>query len=181
MIIHHTPKPMTGKAVADKKWHEFMYDAAGSGELVNWARAVITLKPTDVEGEFNLVLAKRGKRAGVMQAVQGEASTFLQPTIKIAIKQSGQTIMLPGRKRPFHLLNWETRVAAPEAVAEPKERKGNASTFKPTYTLGELITYFPGSDTEGEGLNAITRACREGTAIARSTFLKQRGDLLRLA
>jgi hypothetical protein len=55
--------------------------------LVNWARAVIVLKPTDVEGEFELVLAKRGTRAGVMQEVQGETTTFLQVTTKIAIKQ----------------------------------------------------------------------------------------------
>ena len=179
MIIHHTPKPMTGKAVADKKWHEFMYDAAGSAELVNWARAVITLKPTDVEGEFNLVLAKRGKRAGVMQETQGEVNTFLQPTIKIAIKQSGETIMLPGRKRAFHLLNWETRVAAPEAVAETKTRKANATTFGEKLTEEEAIVHYPSSDSaEGIEAGVVGRAIVEAYGkISSSTLTRMRRKL----
>lgn len=178
MIIHHTPKPMTGKAVADKKWHEFMYDAAGSAELVNWARAVITLKPTDVEGEFNLVLAKRGKRAGVVQSVQGEGNTYLQPTTKIAIKQSGETINIPGRKRPFYLLNWETRIAAEEAVEQPKTRKGNASTYGPKTSTEEVASYFPESDKEGRAIAEVCREFMEGTDLSKETFLRYRRELM---
>jgi hypothetical protein len=178
MIIHHTPKPMTGKAVADKKWHEFMYDAAGSAELVNWARGVITLKPTAVRGEFNLVLAKRGKRAGVMQETQGEVTTFLQPTINIAIKQSCERIMLPGRKRPFHLLNWETRIAAPEAVEEPKVKKGNTSMFKPTHNPVEVLRYYPDSKSEGEGFGVIKKDCEQGCGVKDTLFKSLRLEFL---
>lgn len=170
MIIHHTPKPMTGKAVADKKWHEFMYDAAGSAELVNWARAVITLKPTDVEGEFNLVLAKRGKRAGVMQETQGEVNTFLQPTIKIAIKQSGETIMLPGRKRPFHLLNWETRVAQPEAVPQGKSKFKNVTTKTDSYPTERILTHYPASYALGLELPRIFDKIRTHLGMGRAAF-----------
>lgn len=171
MIIHHTPKPMTGKAVADKKWHEVMYDAAGSAELVNWARAVITLKPTDVEGEFDLVLAKRGKRAGVQQEVQGETTTFLQATTKIAIKQSGEKIQIEGRKRAFYLLNWETRVIAEKPVEIPNAQKYRNSTTKAVvYEHDMIATYFPPSTSEGMGIGAIRRFCIEGTDMGESTF-----------
>lgn len=179
MIIHHTPKPMTGKAVADKKWHEFMYDAAGSAELVNYARGVITLKPTEVEGEFHLILAKRGKRAGVMQETQGEVNTFLQPTIKIAIKQSGATIMIPGRKRPFHLLNWELRVAQPEAEPAPKKSKANATSFTEKLTEAEAIVHYPASDAaEGVAAGVVKRVIIELCAVSANTFDRMRRKLI---
>jgi hypothetical protein len=171
MVIHHTPKPMTGKGVADKKWHDVMYDAAGSAELVNWARAVIVLKPTDVEGEFDLVLAKRGKRAGVMQEVQGETTTFLQATTKIAIKQSGEKIQLPDRKRAFYLLNWEKRVIAEKPVEAAKpEKYRNATTKVIQYEHDMIATYFPPSDADGRGIGEIRRFCQEGTEMSDATF-----------
>jgi hypothetical protein len=178
MIVHHTPKPISGKNVADKKWHEFMYDAAGSAELVNWTRAVITLRPTDVEGQFTLVLAKRGKRAGVVQKVQGAVTTFLQPTLKIPIQQSQETIMIPGRKRPFHLIEW---TVGPTDLVEGKESKSkyaNSTTKTEDYTDGEVLTCFPSSDTTGEMITKIQKRVAGEVGMKRAAFMVRRNRLI---
>jgi hypothetical protein len=180
MVVHHTPKPMTGKAVADKKWHDVMYDAAGSAELVNWARAVIVLKPTDVEGEFDLVLAKRGRRAGVMQEVQGETTTFLQLTTKIAIKQSGEKIQIEGRKRPFYLLNWETRVIAEQAaVPQGNARFKNATTKTDRYPTEKILDYYHSSNAIGLKLSKTREATSEHLGMSRSAFYDRHVALMK--
>lgn len=177
MIVHHTPKPLTGKGVADKKWHEFMYDAAGSAELVNWARAVITLKPTETEGDFNLVLAKRGKRAGVVQEVEGEASTFLQPTTRIPIRQSSTQLKIEGRKRPFHLLNWEARVVSVDEAAGKKEKPGSPTKFEPAYNDAEIVTGFPKSTADPEPFKSIARLIAQTCGMSERTLNRRKQKL----
>jgi RecA-family ATPase len=61
---HHTGKIKNSKKEMDN-WTplDFAYAGLGSSELVNWARAVMTLVP--IEGpNYRLELAKRGPRAG---------------------------------------------------------------------------------------------------------------------
>lgn len=61
--VHHTGKPKEAKATRDWTAIDWAYAGIGSSELVNWARAVMLLRP--VEGRtFELKLAKRGSRAG---------------------------------------------------------------------------------------------------------------------
>lgn len=61
--VHHTGKPKDSKATRDWTAIDWAYAGIGSSELVNWARAVMLLRP--VEGRsFELKLAKRGSRAG---------------------------------------------------------------------------------------------------------------------
>lgn len=67
IIVHHTNKiPSNGR-----ERHEWMsdcsaaYAGAGGAELVNWARAVLTLRPHEsAVGYFDLIAAKRGDRLG---------------------------------------------------------------------------------------------------------------------
>ncbi len=64
MIAHHTNKPI--KDPKSKKGFtnsDLQYEGAGSAELVNWSRAVMVLQQQK-DGNFILVLAKRGWRAG---------------------------------------------------------------------------------------------------------------------
>ncbi|MCW5548609.1 MAG: AAA family ATPase [Opitutaceae bacterium] len=173
MVIHHTPKPMTGKNVGEKKWHEFMYDASGSAELVNWARAVLTLKPTDTEGEFNLILAKRGKRAGVVQEVKGEYSTYLEVTTKIPLRHSTTKVEVPGRKQPFHLVAWEAR--DPDT---PPDKKGRGKPFAAAYSDGDILSYFPSSGEEPAPYALVARALKEGNGMASATFSRRLTKLL---
>jgi hypothetical protein len=61
--VHHTGKPKDSKVTRDWTAIDWAYAGLGSSELVNWARAVMNLRP--VEGRtFELKLAKRGSRAG---------------------------------------------------------------------------------------------------------------------
>lgn len=66
MIIHHTGKPpKDSKAMSNWNSSDYAYLGNGSSELTNWARAVCVLQQVD-EGMFQLMLAKRGGRAGAL-------------------------------------------------------------------------------------------------------------------
>lgn len=60
--VHHTGKPPGAKITAHWTAIDYAYAGLGSSELVNWARAVMFLKPVD-DHNFELKLAKRGSRA----------------------------------------------------------------------------------------------------------------------
>ncbi len=60
--LHHTGKPPPPKQTQGYTAIDFAYVGLGSSELVNWARAVMFLRPID-DINFELKLAKRGGRA----------------------------------------------------------------------------------------------------------------------
>ncbi len=67
MLLHHTGKPpQDPKARSGWTDHDFSYQAFGSSELVNWARAVNVLRSVG-EGQFELRFSKRGKRSGLRE------------------------------------------------------------------------------------------------------------------
>lgn len=59
--IHHTAKT---NFVDFDKFHpwDFQYSGAGSGNMTNWARAILVIVPQEVERLFMFVAAKRGQR-----------------------------------------------------------------------------------------------------------------------
>jgi hypothetical protein len=64
IFVHHTNKPPS-KDDEREFWgvDQFAaYIGAGGAELVNWARAVLSLMPTKVEGVYRLCAGKRGQR-----------------------------------------------------------------------------------------------------------------------
>jgi len=65
LVNHHTPKPPRDPALRNGyKGGDFTYLGAGSAELGNWPRAVITLR--EIEDDlYELRLPKRGTRAGM--------------------------------------------------------------------------------------------------------------------
>jgi RecA-family ATPase len=77
--VHHTGKPKAQKDTKHWTAIDYAYSGLGSSELVNWARAVMVVKPAGDEGQFELKLAKRGSRAGATH-LDGEWTTtvFLQ-------------------------------------------------------------------------------------------------------
>jgi hypothetical protein len=117
MIVHHTTKPPTEKA--HRAWNEVMYDMAGGAEIVNWARAIMSLRPTESEGKFNLVLAKRGRRAGVTKQVQAGAGFRSEIVTAIPLCYSNQTCVANGMTIP--MIYWETDGAQPAAADAPKK------------------------------------------------------------
>lgn len=80
VFSHHTGKPQSdSKARSHWNANDFAYIGMGSSELTNWARAIAVLQTTKQEGKFKLLLAKRGKRANVIDRFgQSETEIVLQ-------------------------------------------------------------------------------------------------------
>ena len=67
VFLHHTGKPKAKEESSAATVSDLAYSGLGSSELVNWAREVAVLRRTDkIRPFFELVLTKRGKRAGIL-------------------------------------------------------------------------------------------------------------------
>lgn len=78
-MVHHTGKTSTDSK-ARENWSEsdFAYLGFGSSELTNWARAVAVLVPAGKDtGKYKFLIAKRGKRAGMIDAFTKEPTTSI--------------------------------------------------------------------------------------------------------
>jgi RecA-family ATPase len=135
--IHHTGKPPSDKA-ARKHWQtsDFAYAGLGSSDLTNWARAVMVLQDRG-HGCFELKLAKRGKRAGVVTA-DGMSTTSL---------------WLKHSSNPEQIF-WETTAPDDEKEHQPKEKKQTKPEQIAALNIGTLLTHCP---KEGEGLRPLVR------------------------
>jgi hypothetical protein len=151
IIIHHTAKPP--KEATTRRWNEVMYDMAGSADLTNWARAIISLRPADEEGEFNLVLAKRGLRAGFTRKA-GEAGSTVEPTTTIGLRHSKDRLEVQGRAKSLPAIFWEHFEAA--APSKPKHSGRPAGTV-----FADIALAFPEGGSSAQGFRPIMRAAKE--------------------
>lgn len=119
---HHTGKPQgDSKSRAHWNTNDFAYVGLGSSELTNWARAICVLQTTKEDGTFRLLLAKRGRRAGVVDEI-GDATTQIGlrhgqvglywepcalPTEEEASKEKGK----PGRPKALNEIQKQEVIA----------------------------------------------------------------------
>lgn len=164
VVVHHTTKPATGKERTERLWHEVMYDMAGGAEIINWARAILSLRATATEGHFNLVLAKRGRRAGVTKEVPQGVGTVLEPVTTIPLRHANERIKVPGIARGMSLIFWEGR-AADEPPANPK---GAGRPEK--YSFSDYRTVFPTRSSRGLEINPLWTALQTNGAIEKKTL-----------
>lgn len=160
LLIHHTTKPATGKERAERQWHEVMYDMAGGAEIINWARAILSLRATPKEGEFNLVLAKRGRRAGVTKTVPHGVGTRLEPVTVIPLKHASGH--LPSGQPVIY---WEPRETADE---QPPAKKGGGRPV--THLFDTYRTVFPAKASKGATINELARLCSTNKPIKANTL-----------
>ena len=117
MMMHHTAKP---NADPKSKSHwvatDQSYAGTGSAELTNWARAVCLLRTTKDEGRFQLIMAKRGKRAGATN-LEGDRTSVLH------LKHSDDSIL------------WEQ---TPEPVVKEKKSKADATEARKNNAKKEI-------------------------------------------
>jgi hypothetical protein len=165
ILVHHTTKPATGKDRAERLWHEVMYDMAGGAEIINWARFIMSLRPAVDKGNFNLVLAKRGMRAGVTKRVEAGAGWRDEPVDTIPLKHSKSLIEIPGRKRKLPAIFWELRDADPPPVEDHSEapRKGR----EVTESFAVYRPFFPKPGQPAADLNTIQKAANGTKPISR--------------
>jgi hypothetical protein len=66
ILVHHTNKPTSGKDRPNWQAGDHAYLGAGTAELANWARSVVVIRSIGSHDVFEVVLGKRGKRAGLV-------------------------------------------------------------------------------------------------------------------
>ena len=136
IIVHHTAKPPKEKR--ERQWNEVMYEMAGSADLTNAARAVLCLQATNVEGEFRLIAAKRGQRAGLTHLVPGTINAnlqFEQPTSTVTLRHSKERMEVGGQD--LGVIHWERCEDA------PPESAGNKGGRPPKYTMADFLKHTP--------------------------------------
>lgn len=160
VIIHHTTKPATGKDRHERLWHEVMYDMAGGAELINWARGIISLRPLEQKGDFKLVLAKRGRRAGVTKTVEHGVGTRPEPVTEIGLRHS--TERLPSGVPVIH---W----GAMELPTEEGKTKG-AGGRPEKHRFEDYSNIFPAHDSPGLPFSQMANLLRVNGEIRKDVL-----------
>lgn len=161
LIVHHTTKPATGKDRSERLWHEVMYDMAGGAEIINWARAIISLRATETPGVFKAVLAKRGRRAGITRTVEQGAGTRQEPVTEIGLQHAQGKI--PGTS--LGLICWE----GADIKHAPKQSTGAGR--RKTHSLDDYLPIFPPTPETALGFRPLMRAAQEiSPSMGVSTF-----------
>ena len=129
---HHTGKPQSDSK-ARQHWNanDYAYIGMGSSELTNWARAIAVLQTTKHDGIFKLLLAKRGKRAAV-------------------IDQNGQPETAIVLKHADRGLHWEPTDLPGEEDEQPAKR-GRKPALTPVQQA-ELVAFAESWPEEHGGL-----------------------------
>lgn len=151
IVVHHTAKPPAEKR--ERKWSEVMYEMAGSAELTNWARAVLSLRASDTEGKFKLVLAKRGRRAGVTKKVEQGAGFRDEVVTTIGLQHATEKLEVQGRAKSVPLIFWEEREFTQEARSNTEGRSGRPKG----YTFADIAAAFPSDPKLALGIRALHR------------------------
>ncbi len=148
ILIHHTTKPATGKDRHERLWHEVMYDMAGGAEIINWARAIASLRPTETEGTFVLKLAKRGRRAGVTKQVEQGAGVRLEPVTEIGLRHAQGFLKTEVGEIP--IIYWES-------ASLPQATKTKPDGRPEKYKFDDYRMLFPAKASNGATLNELHR------------------------
>jgi len=87
VFIHHEGKPKPKETTDEQTISDMAYSGLGSSELVNWARAIISVRRESKDKPiFSFNLTKRGKLAG-MRTVDGK------PTLSIKLKHADHKVL----------------------------------------------------------------------------------------
>jgi hypothetical protein len=161
VIIHHTTKPATGKDRAERLWHEVMYDMAGGAEIINWARAIVSLRPTEEEGVFKAILAKRGRRAGVVKMVDQGIGQRAEPVTTIGLKHASGK--LPNGTPIIH---WDSCAISEDM---PKQTGGGRP---PSHHFADYRSVFPPKKSIGLPLNQLQRILDQQRPIKKDALFR---------
>jgi hypothetical protein len=167
IIVHHTTKPP--QAAADRKdrqWNEVMYDMAGGAEIINWARFIMSLRARDEEGKFDLILAKRGRRAGVTVKVPQGAAEREEIITTIPLRHSTARIEIPGRSKPLNAIFWEEGEKAVKKT-EPRKPAKDKNDFP------DFAIIFPVEQSKAANLATLHRLAMQVKPIGKTTLYER--------
>ncbi len=114
----------------------------------------MSLRASPEEGNFNLVLAKRGRRAGVTRTIAQGTGTRDEIITTIPLRHAQGSLEIKGRKRPLSIIFWEGR--EPDQKTEPDAKMGRPEK----YIFNDHRNVFPSSDSRGKPLNELENALR---------------------
>lgn len=166
-VVHHTAKPPKDRK--ERQWNEVMYEMAGSADLTNASRAVLALQATETQGEFRLIAAKRGPRAGLTERVPGTQNPeimFDQPTSVINLRHSKDKMTVNGQELP--VIHWE-RFEKTKGSSEDKPIKTGR---KPSYFIADFYRWIPKGVENALPANQIFRKTNGATGITDNGFKK---------
>lgn len=162
IIVHHTAKPPKEKA--QRQWNEVMYEMAGSADLTNAARAIIALQATASPGEFNLICAKRGVRAGLTRPVAQGAGFRQEPVTTISVHHSKERMEANGEN--IGVIFWER---GEDLVEETQEQKGGRKASSTMAKFGDKI---PTTPEKAQPIPMMHRAVKDMTDLTYNGFKK---------
>ena len=162
-IVGHTTKPPTDKGKTARQWNEVQYNLAGSFDLVGWARAIISLQATATEGEFDLILAKRGRRADVKVPAKSEAGIeYMARTSVIGVRHATGHFTHPAVQGEIPLVFWEKR-------ATPVVQQGKTGRPK-SKGIEQYLVIIPPTPDKALGIRQMHRLANEIAPVSISTF-----------
>lgn len=163
IIVHHTAKPPKEKT--QRQWNEVMYEMAGSADLTNAARAILALQATQTEGEFNLIAAKRGMRAGLTRPTAQGAGERQDPTATITLRHSKERMEVAGQNLP--VIHWERGADAP-----PPETATTKGHQKAVDMVAKFASHIPDNSAGAKPLGMIHRSVKDLTDLTYNGFKK---------
>lgn len=167
IVVHHTTKPPQDKGKTERNWSEVMYDMAGSYDLIGWARFIISLRPTETQGQFNMVLAKRGTRAGVTRRVEAGAVWRDEIVTTIPLRWSDEDLVLENGDK-IRSLMWH-----PREWQGPAESKPGAKAGARKYVFGQFHEIFPRDPTKPASSSILLRLATEmDPEMSKATFYR---------
>lgn len=144
--VHHTGKPRSANETKGWTPIDWAYSGLGSSELVNWARAVMMMRPdASAGGVYELKLAKRGPRAGARHPGGEPAWT---------------SVWIRHARGKIRWEQCEAPVEAPAKEASGNRKKAEAVGGRPSkideiLALDNLKDFLGGCLPEGETQNEI--------------------------
>ena len=161
-IVHHTAKPPKEKA--QRQWNEVMYEMAGSADLTNAARAIIALQATQTPGEFKLIAAKRGIRAGLTRPVSQGVGFRQEPVSTIRVHHSKERMQVNGND--IAVIHWER---GEDVIEETQDQK---CAIKSSAFVAKFGNKIPSTASTAQPIAMIHRNVKDMTELTYNGFKK---------
>ena len=177
IFVHHTNKPMTNNnskgGRQEAKWNEIMYGMSGSSDIINVCRSIRILHPTEIEGQFVLHLAKRGKRAGVKELPRKPDGTVdemarMVSSTRIYLKHSQERFTPEGYDREVACIFWQPREPDTNEFSNAPAAASKGGRKKIVLTMDDVNRAISRNPAEGITIRQAVNMIKEKTTCTAS-------------
>ena len=174
----------------EAKWNEIMYGMSGSSDIINVCRSIRILHPTEIEGQFVLHLAKRGKRAGIKELPRKADGTVdemarMVSSTRIYLKHCQERFTPEGYDREIACIFWQPREPDTNEFSNAPAAASKGGRKKIVLTMDDVNRVISRDPAKGitirQAINMIkektTCSASERTVRKRLEELIEEGDL----